>query len=81
VGRLFVANAGGQAILVGLDQFVDNPLHPGAGFALAENDLGETAALAAVQVYMGEAEVSHGRNAQMLKGFLNADSTAVELFE
>ena len=54
---LLGADARGQAVLPGLDELAHDALDPLGRLALAEDHLGEAAALAAVQIDVGEAQV------------------------
>src|SRR5437588_11597068 len=65
--RLLGINARGQAILAGFCQFADHALDPFSRFALAKDDLRETAALPAMEIDMGKAQVGHGRIAKALQ--------------
>ena len=51
---LLAVDAGGQAILVRFDQLTDNALDPLGSFTLAKDHFGETAALAALEINLGE---------------------------
>jgi hypothetical protein len=67
VGRLLGIDACGQAMLPVLDQLADNVADPLAGLPLAEDNLGEAAAVAPVQVDVGEAELGDRRGAELLQ--------------
>jgi hypothetical protein len=67
VGRLLGIDARGQAMLSVLDQLADHVADPLVGLPLAEDDLGEAAAFAPVQVDVSEAELGDGRGPELLQ--------------
>ena len=81
VGGLLVADARGQAILPRLDQFWTTPSTHCARLALAEDDFGKAAALAALQIDVGEAEVGDGGLGQFANGGLDAELARLHLFQ
>ncbi len=81
MGGLFGGDARGQAVLAGLGQPAGHALDPLRGLALAENDLGEAAALGPVEVHLGVAEVGDGGLAEVLQRGVHAPLAAADLFE
>src|SRR5262249_41864061 len=67
--RLFGADPGGQAILAGLGQLAHHAFHPLVRLALAEDDFREAAALAAVQIDVGVAQVGHAAS-EIVRGLI-----------
>ena len=70
-GGLLVADARGQAILAGLDELADDAFDPFRRLALAEDHFGKAAALAALEIDVGVAQVD-------LHGFIQACQSAVD---
>jgi hypothetical protein len=77
---LVVVNTGGEAVLLGSGKLGNDGLYPRRRFTFTINNFRKAAALAAMQIDVGETEVGDGRD-QAGGGGVKRQSTSQDQFE